>query len=479
MNQASRSLMDALCREHFAAFVAKSFSVVHSSERRFINAWHVKAMCEAMEEAVFGDHRRLVISVPPRHLKSFTAAVALPAFILGHRPDCRIMVANYALDIGRAHAQLCRKLLGSDWYRDLFSRAVLDRCAGDHLRTTAGGDRFTVSVGGTVTGFAADIIVIDDLLNASDAASPAERSRAQSFIDGALLTRFDDPARGSVISIQQRLHEDDPAGHLIAKGYRLLNLPAIAPERAVIPIGRNRYHTREPGESLFPELFGLEVLENLRRELGSTVFNMQYQQDPVAASGSPLRWEWFRTYDKQMARDWYQFVVQSWDTAMSADPRADFSVCTTWGFREGLWYLLDVFRDRLDYPPLRNKVIELCRRWEVDRVVIEDAGSGKPLLQDIWQDETLRRKFRRGWSSDPKEVRFLALQAMAEARQIVLPQEASWMKFLRDEVMGFPNARYDDQVDSISQFCEWARLPRTNGTVRAAGASSTRRQARE
>lgn len=481
MTGVCQSDFNSFYRQHFAAFVAKAFSVVHPG-KQYVHAWHVYAMCEAMDETLFGDvsSRRLVISVPPRHLKSFTAAVALPAFLLGHRPDSRIMVATYALELGREHATLCRTLMSSPWYRALFPATRLGRCNGDHLRTIRGGDRMTVSVAGTVTGFAADLIVIDDLLNASDATSPTERLRAQDFIDNALLTRFDDPKAGCVIAIQQRLHEVDPTGYLLGKGYRHLNLPAIAPEAGRFPIGMGRYHLRKVGEALFPEVHDLAALEQIRRELGSTVFNMQYQQDPVAAGGSPMRWEWFRVHDSQMPRNWYQFVVQSWDTAMSADPRADFSVCTTWGFREGIWYLLDVFRDRLDFAPLKRKAVELCLKWQADRVVVEDAGSGKPLLQDVRDDyPDIRDRFKRGWSPEPKDVRFIAVQTMAEAGQMSLPRDAPWLKLFRDELMGFPQAQYDDQVDSVSQFCEWSRLPRTKGIIlREAQSRTVKRKTR-
>lgn len=172
-----------------------------------------------------------------------------------------------------------------------FLGAALGSCSGDDLRTLPGGERFTVSVQGTVTGFAADVIIIDDLLNASDAASPAERLRAQDFIDGSLPTRFDTPGSGTVIAIQQRLHEDDPAGYLRRKGYKHLNLPAIAETDAVIPIGRGFVRQRLKGELMFPEQFSKDVLDGLRRDVGSAVFSMQYQQHPVAVGGSPLRWE--------------------------------------------------------------------------------------------------------------------------------------------------------------------------------------------
>ena len=197
----------------------------------------------------------------------------------------------------------------------------------EEIKTTKGGGRKAVSIGGAVTGHGADYIIIDDLLKAADANSEAELVRAQEFIEGSLLSRFDTPSEGRVVMIAQRLHEMDPAGYLLDKGtYRHLNLPAIAEEEVDIPIGLGDIHQRKVGDILFPESTDRKTLERMRKEMGTATFNCQYQQNPIAPDGSTLRWEWFGTYEEALPRSAYQMVVQSWDTGMSADPRSDFSV---------------------------------------------------------------------------------------------------------------------------------------------------------
>lgn len=319
-------------------------------------------------------------------------------------------------------------MIESDWYRRLFpgTRAAPRGARQDEIRLTGGGGRKAVSIGGGVTGFGADYLIVDDLLKAGDASSETERHRAMDYLEGSLLSRFDDPRTGRVIAIQQRLHEEDPAGYLLAKGYRHLNLPAIAENDETIPIGPGRVHKRAKGEALFPQRMDLEVVERMRREMGSAAFNMQYQQNPFAADGSPLRWEWFGTYDETPARSYFQLVVQSWDTGMSSDPRSDYSVCTTWGFREGVWYLLDVLRGQLDYPDLKRETLRLGREWNADRVLIEKAGSGAPLLQECHPLERFR--FRSVTPHQNKEVRFRAACAPIEAGTVKLPREAPWVK---------------------------------------------------
>jgi hypothetical protein len=142
----------------------------------------------------------------------------------------------------------------------------------------------------------------------------------------------------------------DPAGYLLTKGmFRHLNLTAIAEEDEEFRLSPGKTHIRRKGDALFPQRMNLEVLEQLRHELGAAAFEMQYQQNPISASGSLLRWEKFKTYDTLPALSFFEMIVQSWDTATSADPRSDYSVCTTWGFREGKWYLLDVLRRQLSF----------------------------------------------------------------------------------------------------------------------------------
>jgi predicted phage terminase large subunit-like protein len=415
-------------------------------------------MCHALEEVRAGAERRLVITVPPRHLKSITTAVAFPAFVLGHDPGAKFIVASYGHDLARKHAEDFRAVIESCWYQALFPATRIAQRGNrtDELRTTSGGQRKAVSIGGAVTGHGADYILVDDLLKASDASSEAELLRAQEYLEGSLISRFNNPREGRVVVIQQRLHEDDPAGYLLSKGtYRHLNLPAIAEVEERIAVGPGRHHLRQVGEALFPARMGLEDLDRLRREMGSATFQMQYQQNPTAAEGSSLRWEWFGTYEALLPRHRYQYVVQSWDTGMSADPRSDPSVCTTWGLHESKWHLLDVLRERLDYPDLRKTALRHADRWGAELVLIEDAASGISLLHDCRRED--RARFRGSKPREDKEVRFAAACARVEAGEVLLPREATWLAEFRRELQGFPRARHDDQVDSVSQFVNWLR----------------------
>lgn len=448
-----------VCRDNFFPFVWKVFATLHQgTDRVFDPAWHVKAMCHQLDIVRSGENRRLIINIPPRCLKSVTVAVAYVAYLLGHNPGAKIIVASYGLDLARKHSDDCRRVMETPWYRQMFPNT---RLAGkgntsEEIRTTQGGSRKAVSIGSSVTGHGADYIIIDDLLKAGDATSEAELVRAQEFIEGTLLSRFDIPSEGRVVVVAQRLHEMDPPGYLLERGtYRHLNLPAIAESHETIAIGRGKFVERRPGDLLCPTRLDQVTLDNKRREMGAAVFNCQYQQNPTAPDGSPLRWEWFGSYDEVEDRRWYQLVVQSWDTGMSADPRSDFSVCTTWGFRDANWSLLDVWRGQVDYPDLKAKALQLVSYWDPDRVLIEDAATGRPLFDELWRDD--RRRYERIRPEKDKETRFQSACGPVEEGKILLPVQANWLPVFKREMQSFPRGRNDDQVDSFSQFINWSK----------------------
>jgi predicted phage terminase large subunit-like protein len=446
-------LLAAARRTHFHLFLMKVFETLHPGEPPLGLSWYIEAICHALEGVKTGRNKRLLIMLPPRNLKSITTAVAFSAWLLGQDPTLKIMVASYSQDLARLHSNQTRTIMESEWYRKLFPRTRISQRGNRalELETTAGGGRRAVSVGGSATGFGADLIIVDDCMKADEVRSQTMREEVKNWFDNTLMTRLNDKASGAIISIQQRLHEDDLPAHLMDKGYDLLCLPAIAEKSERIAIGPGRWHKRVVGDVLNPDREPKAILDEMRRELGPAVFAAQYQQDPIAPEGNLLRWEWFGTYDDPPERNKLLKVVQSWDTGMSAAPTSDFSVCTTWGFRnDNKWLLLDLFRERLDYPDLKRAVVRLHRQWAADKVLIEDAGSGKSLAQEFRTRGSFRPLLCK--AIDSKEERFVGTLGEVEAGHILMPRDSPWLAVFRSEMKAFPNGRYDDQVDSFSQF---------------------------
>lgn len=310
------TLLAAACRTSFPIFLVKVFGFLEPNEPPLQLAWYLKAICHVLMEAYNKSGSRWVINVPPRHLKSIAASVAFPAFILGLDPTRKIMVATYSLELARLHAGHCRSVMKSAWYRALFPNTIISD-EGDRMYeivTTAGGGRKAVSVGGTVTGFGAHIIIIDDCLKAEDARSDVKQAEAKAWLDGTLFTRVNQIGGGTFIAISQRLHENDPPAHLLDKGYDHLCLPAIAEKVERIPIGPGQFHYRAVGGLLGRPGHDRARLEAERTNLGSQNFSAQYQQNPVAPEGNLIRLEWFGTYHEMLPRSEYRKVLQSWDS---------------------------------------------------------------------------------------------------------------------------------------------------------------------
>lgn len=447
-------ILAAAQRRQLAFFLVKCFETLHPGEPSLRLVWYLRAICHALEELKAGQRKRLVITVPPRHLKSVTTSVAFVAWLLGHDPTAKIMVASYSQDLARLHASQCRTILESRWYQRLFPGTRISERGNRafELVTTMGGVRKAVSVGGSITGFGADYIIIDDCMKADEVRSQTIRDETKAWFENTLLTRLNDKRTGRIVSIQQRLHEDDLPAYLIEKGHQQLSLPSIAEKDERIAIAPGRWHHRGVGDLLNPERENQDILDQLRRELGPAVFAAQYQQDPIAPEGNLVRLEWFGTYSEAPPRHEFLKIYQSWDTAMTAEPTSDYSVCTTWGFHreEQRWYLLDVFRERVDYPDLKRAVLRLREEWQAELVLIEDAGSGKSLSQEFRASGALRPVLCK--VSQDKEQRFTGTFGDLERGLFLLPAEAPWLDAFKSELRAFPSSRYDDQVDSFSQF---------------------------
>jgi predicted phage terminase large subunit-like protein len=311
------------------------------------------------------------------------------------------------------------------------------------------------SIGGTLTGRGGNAIIIDDPIKPAEAESEAERRRVNDWYDTTLFSRLDDKEAGAILLVMQRLHQDDLTGHLVEKGeFEVLALPAIAAEYESLPIGDGCFHERSAGEPLHPARENLETLQRIKSSIGSRVFEAQYQQSPVPAEGNLFKAAWIKRYSSVPPRETFSDVVQSWDTASKLGSTNDYSVCTTWGIRENSYFLLEVYRARWEFPDLLRNVIAHAESHRLNTVLIEDANSGAALIQSLRQQSRLNIIGVK--VTFDKMTRAVQQSAVWEAGRGVLPEAAPWLAEFEKELLGFPNSRYDDQVDSTVQFLHWA-----------------------
>ncbi|MBO0733546.1 MAG: hypothetical protein J2P49_04360 [Methylocapsa sp.] len=287
MNDAA--VLAALLRSDLRFFLWKSFQTILPGTPYLPN-WHIDAIVHQLMRVHAWEISRLLINQPPRSLKSISVSVAYVAWILGHDPARRVMAVSYSSDFAAELHRQFRIVIDAPWYRALFPSMRPVRDSGTELVTTLGGSRYATSVGGTLTGRGADLIIVDDPLKAEEALSEAARERVIEWYAGTLVSRLNDKEKGPVVVVMQRLHKNDLAGYLREHGgWHHLDLPAIAVEDSVIEIGHGKRITRHRGDILHPERESKAALDRIKAEIGSLMFSAQYQQRPVPIEGNLIR----------------------------------------------------------------------------------------------------------------------------------------------------------------------------------------------
>jgi predicted phage terminase large subunit-like protein len=449
-NHEEEAFLNAVLRSDFLSFLQRTFLTLNPGGRLLPN-WHLEAIAYQLGEVRAGRVKRLIINVPPRNLKSIAISVAFTAFLLGDRPKSRIVCVSYGNELAAKHASDTRSVMQSDWYRRAFPQVGITRATETEIHTTQRGFRKATSVGAAITGFGGDIFILDDPQKPVDAQSEAQRTHLNEWFSNTLLSRLDNKANGIIILVMQRVHQHDLTGYLTSQSddWTVLSLPAIAETDEDIPVGPDLIYQRRAGTALHPDQEPLAVLEKLQTEMGSDVFAAQYQQAPVPPGGAMIHRKWLRYYDSPPARTYRTKVIQSWDTAAKTGARNDWSVCTTWLVDGKRFFLLDLTRGRYEYPPLRATALALAKRFKPDTILIEDASTGIALQQELKAAGSYA--VRAIPVERDKVGRLFVQQAKFEAGLVLFPKGASFLPTLEAELLSFPQAKTDDQVDSVSQ----------------------------
>ena len=449
-----RSITAALCKSKLKHFV-KTFWHVIEPGTEFIDGWHIDAICEHLEACTEYRITKLVINIPPRHMKSILVSVLWPAWVWLRYPERRFIFASYSGQLAIRDGVKMRAVLDSPLYQSLFRPTWTlrdDQNQKIKFDNTATGFRFSTSVGGTVTGEGADYIVGDDPLNATDADSDTIRDTANDFMAKTLATRANNPKRHCRIMIMQRLHEDDPSGHVFKKEtWERLVLPARFEEKHEFP-SRTSLNFKDPrtkeGEPLWPERFGEKELKTLEEELEGDS-HAQLQQSPKPKGGSMFAREWWKRYEapSNAVLETVMFV----DAAQKPGISNDFTVIATWTRSHNGFYLIDLVREKTDAPLLEALVLERAATFKPDAIVIEDKSAGSSLIQTLLCETTLPViPFDPGQKD--KQVRAAAATPTVKAGKCYLPINAPWVEDFIKEHEKFPRAKNDDQVDTTSML---------------------------
>ena len=451
-------------RRSLKEFTKNSWPTIEPG-REFYDNWHIDAISEHLQAVVEGDIRRLIINIPPRHMKSISVAVALPAWTWTIQPQKRFLFASYASSLSVRDSVKCRRLIDSPWYKAHFGETFAltgDQNQKQRFENDKTGQRIATSVDGALTGEGGDIIVIDDPHNVREAESSAVREGVLEWWDQAMQSRLNDPKTGAFVIIMQRVHENDLTGHILANEYDdwdHLCLPARYEIGHPTP-PHSRLNFTDPrtkeGELLWPDRIDEETLSKLERSLGSYAAAGQLQQRPMPKGGGILRAEWWVPWESNDLPE-IEYVIQSWDTAFSTKEKTSYSARTTWGVfrRNGQMnaIVIDMWYDRVTYPELRRIAQEAYYDYEPDAVMIEKKASGQSLLQDLRIAGIPVIEYM---PDRDKEARAHASSALLEDGRIYFPSDKKWAKNLIDICAAFPAGDNDDIVDTCTQA--WLRL---------------------
>lgn len=460
-------LLAELCRKSYYRFVQEMWDVI-VPETAVWN-WHIKEMCDRIQivvERIFRNEPKeydLLTNVPPGMSKSLVHSVLLPAWCWTRMPTFKFIGASYSYPLAQELSVKTRDVVVSDKYQKLFPTVSLreDQNTKGHFKTLQGGGRYAVGVNGSVTGFHAHLIVVDDPLDPNQASSPADLAAANRWLRETLPSRKVNKVIVPMILVMQRLHQDDPTAQMVKRGgvYRLC-LPATD-EDPIRPI-RLKQHYKDG--LLDPVRLPRNVLDETEKEMGEVAFAAQYRQRPTPAGGAMFKVKGKWTEEKTHIRNLkpghsFRKLIRFWDKAGTQGGRGPFTCGVLLGEDvDGAFWVLDVQRFRLDVYGREAAILSQAkmdnRYWgEVTVGLEQEPGSGG---KESLQATVSRLKGYRVWwwkvdsTTGGKELRAEPWATQVNAGNVFLREDEAWNHQFVQEHQYFPHSRYKDQVDAAS-----------------------------
>jgi predicted phage terminase large subunit-like protein len=410
---------------------------------------HHRKLAAIFKDVIEGKKKRVIINIAPRMGKSEFSSYLFPAWFLGQYPDKKIIMATHTAGLSEDFGRRVRNLIDSEEYKEVFPGTLVadDQKAAGKWSTSAGGQYYAVGVGGALAGRGADLFVIDDPHSEQDikANSRATFDNAWSWFQTGPLQRL--MPGGAIIVIMTRWSLVDLTGRLInfqiknpeSDPWEIVELPAILPS----------------GKSLWPEQWPIEQLEQKRTAMDPRYWNAQYMQNPTSEAAALIKRSDWRIWDGDDPPP-CDFIIQSWDTAHETKNSSDYTACTTWG----VWYneeegsrpsvmLLDAFKERMEFPELKEAALNQYREWRPDSFLVEKKAAGAPLIQELRRMGIPVDEFTPSRGND-KIARLNAVSDLFASGAVWAP-DRRWARDVIEEVVAFPVGEHDDYVDTMTQ----------------------------
>jgi len=422
----------------------------------FIESAHHRKIARTFDEVIDGPEKRVIINLGPRHTKSESASIHLPAYFFGRFPNQKVIQASYATELSQGFGRKVRNLVNGDLYREIFPETSLstDSAAAGRWNTNKRGEYFACGTGAGMTGRGADLLIIDDPHSEQDADSPASFDAVYDWYMAGPRPRLQ--PGGKIIIVMTRWGDKDLTGRLLddmvkkpgADQWKVIELPAILDE-----------HT-ERERPLWPGFWSIEELRTLRSTLPPRRWSAQYQQRPTSDEGAIVKRSWWREWEFEKPPR-CSFIIQSWDTAHTESTANDASACVTLGVftsanekgkETAQIIILDAFEERLEFPELKALAKKEYARWKPDQILIETKASGLPLVQELRRSGLPISEFspngKKGKAD--KTARLNSISDLFYQGRVWAPSHKRWAQRLMDQVASFPFGDSDDLVDALS-----------------------------
>lgn len=443
-------------KKSYYEFFKWAFNVLEP-QTRYEDTFHIKYLCDLLQSEIERIRKRvakgkdIIINVPPRTSKSKILSQALLAWVWIESPQMKMIAVSYSDKLTLSNAQYCKDIIKSDQYQELFGdlfQIRRDIDSKERFANDKGGERISTTVGGTITGFGAEIICVDDPQDPATAEQEVERERVIKYWIETLYNRLTPLNLGIRFLLQQRLHEADLSGHLLKEqpeNFIHICLPAEE-SKDVKPIILHQFYRQG---LLDPIRLSKIELDKLRK-LGSRYFAGQYMQIPSPAEGNIIKKEWFDIVEPtSMAREPVNEPIHFFvDSAYTADTENDPTVIMPCFVRDNFLYVLDISEEWLEFPQLCAHIINYTKKFQVSdnsKIFIEPKASGKSIVQQL-RFSTKLNVIEVVAPDKDKVTRAHAITPRLEGRRVKLVN-GSYVTDYLDQLGAFPNGLHDDKVD--------------------------------
>ncbi len=442
--------LKAVLRQDFLAFSRKA--ILELDGTKFDRGTYLEYLATELTAFVDGPTNRLLVNLPPRHLKTLLFSVCLAAWKFAHEPSAKIMVVTYAEQLAESIARWIRSILQSEWFKEAFStRIAKDHSAVMDFGTTAGGQLYAASFSGGITGRGADLIIIDDPHDIKDAGSSDQLDRTADIFYTIVMSRLNNRKTGKIVVIAHRIHDNDLSARLLREGkWRHVALPMVA-------VKDTEYQTscgpwlRGKGDLLRPRAYDRGDIEQLMTETHNPGFDLLYQQDVDGLALPPVAASNFLSLSFPLSAK--TPCVISVDPSMKEGSKSSFSVIQVWRPWNGNHCLIDQWREQCGYNDLNRRAKLMTVRHQPGAILIEESANGYALASSLRRRHgDIVRQIRPQGS---KRSRLLRHVGKILAGRILLPIDTPWREDFVAECVAFPRGGFTDQIDAMTQYLDF------------------------